>query len=89
MINVIEYAYQNYGGENEDSVVDGAVELLLEDLYDACDADERTDYEVSEQLEEAIRDFVLEAVNFNEIKRDAEDDRDEYYEAQKARRGEY
>lgn len=89
MINAWEYAYDNYDGENEDSVVDSIVENFMEEICDACDADKMVDKKVEERLEDAIRDFVLDTVNFNEIKYQMENDRDEYYERERTRRGEY
>lgn len=88
MINAWDYAYDNYDGENEDSVVDNIVENFMEEIYDACDADE-VEQNVVKQLEDAIRSFVLDTVDFNEIKNLMEENRDEYFERERARRGEY
>lgn len=90
MINAWEYAYDNYDGTNEDAIVDSIVEQLVDDIYEACDAGHiGTETTVGKQLEAAVRDFILEAINFNEIKNQMENDRDEYFEREKARRGEY
>lgn len=90
MINAWEYAYDNYDGENESSVVDSIVEQLMDELYDACDVNEGIpNEELHAKLSDDIRDLVLENVNFNEIKHQMENDRDEYFEREKARRGEY
>ena len=88
MINAWEYAYDNYDGTNEDSVVDSIVERIVDEVYEACDAED-VGTGIDEQLNDAVREFVLATVNFNEIKKQAEDDRDEYFEREKARRGEY
>lgn len=88
MINAWDYAYDNYDGENEDSVVDNIVENFMEEIYNACDTDE-VEQNVVKQLEDAIRGFVLETVDFNEIKNLMEENRDEYLEREKAKRGEY
>lgn len=88
MINAWEYAYDNYDGENESSVVDSIVEQLIDELYDACDVNEGIpNEELYAKLSDDIRDLVLENINFNEIKHQMENDRDEYLERQRELKG--
>lgn len=90
MINAWEYAHDNYDGENESSVIEAITGNLIDELYDACDVNEGIpNEELHAKLTEDIRDLVAENINFNEIKHQMEEDRDEYYEREKARRGEY
>lgn len=90
MINAWEYAYNNYDGDNESSVIEAITNELMDELYDACDVNEGIpNEELHAKLTEDIRDLVTENINFNEIKHQMEDDRDEYYEREKSRRGEY
>lgn len=89
MINAWDYAYDNYDGDNESSVVDSIVESIMEDIYDACDITDSVDSKVEEHLEEAIRDFVVEAIDFGEIKQQMEENREEYFERQRAMKGDY
>ena len=90
MINAWEYAYDNYDGENESSVIETITDKLVDELYDACDVNEGIpNEELHAKLTEDIRDLVAENINFNEIKHQIEEDRDEYFEREKARKGEY
>ena len=90
MINAWDYAYDNYDGDNEDAVVDAIVEILADEIFDACDVNETIDaQEQYEPLAEAIREVVLRNINFNEIKKQMEGDREEYYEHRRSQRGEY
>ena len=91
MINAWEYAYDNYDGGNEDALVDAIVEQIADEVCDACDMNEM--YSDNERLYGdlciSIREIVLHNINFNEIRKQAENDRDEYFEREKARKGEY
>ena len=89
MINAWEYAYDNYDGENEDSVVDSIVEQLSDEILDACDVNDGIDEDLYDGLTGAIREVVLDSINFKEIKKQMEDDRDEYFERRKSSLGEY
>lgn len=90
MINAWEYAYDNYDGENESSVIETITDKLIDELYDACDVNEGIpNEELHAKLTEDIRDLVAENINFNEIKHQMEEDRDEYFERERIRRGEY
>lgn len=91
MINAWEYAYDNYDGENEDSIVDSIVEQLADEVCDACDMNEmfEDNKRMYEDLCVSIREIVTHNVNFNEIKKQMENDSEEYYERQRAQRGEY
>lgn len=93
MINAWEYAYDNYDGENEDSVIDSVVEQIADEVCDACDVSAIANASVNERLYNdlciSIREMVTHNVNFNEIKKQMEDDRDEYYERRRSSLGEY
>lgn len=90
MINAWEYAYDNYDGENESSIIETITDKLIDELYDACDVNEGIpNEELHAKLTEDIRDLVAENINFNEIKHQMEEDRDEYFERERARKGEY
>ena len=89
MINAWEYAYDNYDGENEDSVVDSIVEQLSDEILDACDVNDGIDEYLYDGLTGAIREVVVDSINFKEIKKQMEDDRDEYFERRKSSLGEY
>lgn len=89
MINAWEYAYDNYDGTNEDEVVDSIVEQLSDEILDACDVNNGINEDLYDGLTGAIREVVLDNVNFNELKDQMENDRDEYFEREKARKGEY
>ena len=71
MINAWEYAYDDYDGENEDSVVDSIVEQIADEVCDACDVSAIVNTSVNERLCNlcaSIRELVTHNVNFNEIK---------------------
>lgn len=90
MINAWEYAYDNYDGEDsEDSIVDSIVEQLSDEILDACDVNDGINEDLYDGLTGAIREVVLDSIDFKDIKKQMEDDRDEYYERRRSSLGEY
>ena len=91
MINAWEYAYENYDGENEDAVVDSIVEQIADEVCDAIEVDDRfsENQRMYDDLCVSIRELVTHNVNFNEIKDQMENDREEYYEHRRSSLGEY
>jgi len=91
MINAWEYAYDNYDGDNEDVIVDSIVEQIADEVCDAIDVDGglSENQRMYGDLCISIRELVTHNLNFNGLKHQMEEDRDEYFEREKSRRGEY
>lgn len=89
MINAWDYAYDNFNGENKKEIVDAIVEQIVDEMFESCDAYDGVNAEVVEQLEDSVRNFVEETIDFGQIEKQLRDNSEDYYERQQAMKGDY